>query len=236
MAGQHEVLSVCVYKRQREDPPCRVKQGPGVMKASGNVTVNFRLIGHSQMDKLMSSHLETCCSVLGPSLDEPSPKLQRKVTSVPTLSRQLTATVWFCRTDGRWTSRLSLTDLWTTSGNTSEVREVRPLLRLIPALSSKLKVQITPDPIRLAGPTTSSPPEELPCRTAAECCLQRDRLSQVCCLHSPTAAAPLWERDAGGDTRGSMKHRDHRAVCRGLRDGEVEAGGGCGEGVGHADA
>lgn len=58
MAGQHEVLSVCVYKRQREDPPCRVKQGPGVMKASGNVTVNFRLIGHSQMDNLMSSHLE----------------------------------------------------------------------------------------------------------------------------------------------------------------------------------
>lgn len=70
---------------------------------------------------------KTCCSVLCPSLDDPSPKLHRKPTSVPTLIRQLTVAIWFCGTDGWWIRRLSSTALWTTSGNTSEVREVRPL-------------------------------------------------------------------------------------------------------------
>ena len=67
-----------------------------------------------------------CCSVLCPSLVVPSPKLHRKMTSVPTVTRQRSVTVWFCRTEARWTSLLSFTAFWMTSGNTSEVREVRP--------------------------------------------------------------------------------------------------------------
>lgn len=265
MAGQYEALSVCLYERQREDLSYRVKQGPGVVKASWDITVNFCLVGHPQTDNLISSHLEerrwlrwswqcnffflpystilhvevivllvkctcsfrgpmfftgggwqgrsttkmwplreaeltrldtvtstlnspvlqrvkpnridlhrqkytytpfcrlstniftskcirnihiwiylsfhkanfnsethlwkTCCSVLCPSLEDPSPKLHRKVTSVPTLTRQLTVTVWFCRTEAWWSSLLSFTALWTTSGNTLEVMEVRPLDR-----------------------------------------------------------------------------------------------------------
>lgn len=34
VAGQYQALSVCVYEGQREVPSCRVKQGPGVSKAS----------------------------------------------------------------------------------------------------------------------------------------------------------------------------------------------------------
>lgn len=58
MAGQDEAASVCAYMRQRENPSCRVKQGPGVVEAAGKVTVKFRLKGHPQVDDLVSSHLE----------------------------------------------------------------------------------------------------------------------------------------------------------------------------------
>lgn len=81
-----------------------------------------------RINTVSETHLwKTCCSVLCPGLEDPSPKLHRKLTSVPALTRQLSVTVWFSRTDAWWSSLLSCTALWTTSGNTSEVREVRPL-------------------------------------------------------------------------------------------------------------
>ena len=57
VAGKCESLHVCVYVGQREDPSCRVKQGPGVTKASW-LTVHLSLIGHPQTDNLVPSHLE----------------------------------------------------------------------------------------------------------------------------------------------------------------------------------
>lgn len=57
MAWQCEALYVSVCESQREDLACRVKQGPGVVKASWDVTVNFSLIGHPQTNNLISSYL-----------------------------------------------------------------------------------------------------------------------------------------------------------------------------------
>lgn len=45
-----------VDARQREEPPCRVQQGPAVMKAS-RAAVNLPLVGHSHADNLAPSHL-----------------------------------------------------------------------------------------------------------------------------------------------------------------------------------
>lgn len=70
--------------------------------------------------------VKTCCSVLSPVLTVPSPKFHRKVRLVPTLTLQLTVTVWFCKTEGSWTSLLSFTALWTTSDNTCDLTDIWP--------------------------------------------------------------------------------------------------------------
>lgn len=47
--------------------------------------------------------------------------------SVPSVTRHVSITVWSSRTEGWWSSLLSLTAFWIFSGNTSEVEEVWPL-------------------------------------------------------------------------------------------------------------
>lgn len=58
VALQCETLCVCVRQRQTEDPARRVQHGPGVLKASWCVAVDFSLIGHPQTDDLIPPHLE----------------------------------------------------------------------------------------------------------------------------------------------------------------------------------
>lgn len=45
-----------VDEGQREDPPCRVQQGPAVMKAT-RAAVSLLLVGHSHAGNLVPSHL-----------------------------------------------------------------------------------------------------------------------------------------------------------------------------------
>lgn len=67
VAGKREGLPMGVDEGQREDPPCRVQQGPAVMKAT-RAAVSLLLVGHSHAGNLVPSHLGrqvTWCSVLG---------------------------------------------------------------------------------------------------------------------------------------------------------------------------
>lgn len=74
---------------------------------------------------LKYTHLrKMCCSVLRPSLEDPSPKLQWTLMLVPVLTRQCSVTVRFSRTDAWWSSRFNFTGLWMISAKTSELREV----------------------------------------------------------------------------------------------------------------
>lgn len=70
---------------------------------------------------------KTCCSVLCPGLQDPSPKFHRKLTSLPALTRQSIVTVRFSRTDVWCRRRLSLTGFCTTSEKTSAPIRVSPL-------------------------------------------------------------------------------------------------------------
>lgn len=93
-----------------------------------NVLSSFTTVFYMFKSRSKSSHLwKVWCSVAFPGREDPSPKLHKKLTSVPSVIRHVSTTVWSSRTVGWWTSLLSFTALWIRSAKTSEVSEVCPL-------------------------------------------------------------------------------------------------------------